>query len=470
MAKGHIPDVFSVNPWDEEVVGAWRGQSRSEVMRTAGACEAAFGSWRLSTHGKRASRLKTLADILEDRRVPLAELMASEMGKPVGQGMAEVDKCALVCRYYAEHGENFLKDVPVATEASRCFVANEPLGVIYGVMPWNFPFWQVFRFAAPAVAAGNGVLLKHSPNVTGCAIKIAGLFREAGFPEGLFGIVVVPGHRAGPVSRELIGHPAVRAVTLTGSSRAGRAVARMAGGALKKCVLELGGSDPAVVLADADLEHAAKNAAHSRLINAGQNCIAAKRMIVVKAVHQRFVELLEAKMHGVVAGNPLDPATTLGPMAREDLRRAVHEQVTRSVAMGAKLVTGGVLPRSRGFFYPPTVLDGVTPGMPAADEETFGPVAAVMSAKDETEALELAGRTTFGLGASIYTGDTAKGEAMARRISAGACFVNAFVRSDPRLPFGGVCGSGYGRELGRHGMMEFVNLKSFWIEQQPEKG
>lgn len=465
MGKGHIPDVFSVNPWDEEVFGAWRGQSRSEVMRTAGACEAAFGSWRHTTHAERASCLNALADTLEGKRASLAKLMALEMGKPVGQGIAEVDKCALVCRYYAEHAEAFLSDVPAATEACRSFVAHEPLGVIYGVMPWNFPFWQVFRFAAPAVAAGNGLLLKHSPNVTGCALEIAGLFREAGFSEGLFGIVVVPGHRAGPVSQMLIGHPAVRAVTLTGSSRAGRAVARMAGDVLKKCVLELGGSDPAVILADADLEHAAMNVAYSRLINAGQNCIASKRMIVVKGVHQRFVELLEAGMLCAVAGNPLDPATTLGPMARSDLRRAVHDQVTRSVSMGAKLVTGGVLPEARGFFYPPTLLDGVMPGMPAADEETFGPVAAVMSARDETEALELAGRTTFGLGASVYTGDTDKGEAFARKIHSGVCFVNTFVRSDPRLPFGGVGDSGYGRELGRHGMMEFVNQKTVWIDQ-----
>ncbi|MFO7627649.1 MAG: NAD-dependent succinate-semialdehyde dehydrogenase [Candidatus Fermentibacteraceae bacterium] len=463
MGKGHIPDVFSVNPWDEEFVGAWRGHTRSEVIGTADQCEAAFKSWRLSTHAERALRLEALAKILEGRRAVLAELMALEMGKPVGQGVAEADKCALVCRYYAEQGGAFLSDVPVTTDACKSFVAYEPLGVIYGIMPWNFPFWQVFRFAAPAVAAGNGVLLKHSPNVTGCALEIAGLFREAGFPEGLFGMVVVPGHRAGSVSRTLIGHPAVRAVTLTGSSRAGRAVASMAGKALKKCVLELGGSDPAVILADADLESAAKSVAYSRLINAGQNCIASKRMIVVKTVHRRFVELLEAEMLRVVAGNPLDPATTLGPMARDDLRSAVHDQVTGSIAMGAKLVTGGVLPGSRGFFYPPTVLDGVTPGMPAGDEETFGPVAAVMSAGDETEALELAEKTTFGLGASVYTSDTAKGEAFARKIHAGACFVNAYARSDPRLPFGGTGGSGYGRELGREGIMEFVNQKSVWI-------
>lgn len=465
MGKGRIPDVFSVNPWDEGMVGAWRGHTRSEVMGTADACEAAFVSWRHSTHAERASCLNALAEILEGRRSSIAELMAREMGKPIGQGMAETDKCALVCRYYAEHAGAFLSDAPAATEAFRSFVAHEPLGVIYGVMPWNFPFWQVFRFAAPALAAGNGVLLKHSPNVTGCALEIAGLFREAGFLEGLFGVVVVPAHRAGPVSGMLIRHPAVSAVTLTGSSRAGRAVARMAGDALKKCVLELGGSDPAMILEDADLEHAAKTVAYSRLINAGQNCIASKRMVVVRGVHRRFVELLEYEMRRAVAGNPLDPATTLGPMARNDLRRTVHEQVTRSVSMGAGLVTGGVLPESRGFFYPPTVLDGVTPGMPAADEETFGPVAAVMPARDETEALELAGRTTFGLGASVYTRDTEKGEAFARKIRAGMCFVNSFVRSDPRLPFGGMGDSGYGRELGQQGMMEFVNQKTVWIDQ-----
>lgn len=464
MSNVHTPDVFSVNPWNGEVEGAWRGNTPGEVLGKVAGAEEAFGYWRLSTHAERASHLRTLAGVIEERRAQLAGLIAGEMGKPVAQGISEIDKCALVCRYYAEHAGEFLEDIPVATEAARSYVSHEPMGVIYGVMPWNFPLWQVFRFAVPAVAAGNGVLLKHSPNVTGCALRIAGLFRDAGFPEGLLGVVVVPGHRAGAVSRQIIGHRAVRAVTLTGSPRAGKAVARMAGNALKKCVLELGGSDPAVILADADLELAAKNVAYSRLLNAGQNCIAAKRVIVMAGIHQRFVGLLEAEMKGAVAGDPLDPATTLGPMARDDLRRVVHEQVAGSVASGAKLVTGGFLPDSRGFFYPPTVIDGVTPGMPAADEETFGPVAAVMSAETESQALELAGRTTMGLGASVYTGDPEKGEVFARKMKAGVCFVNAFVKSDPRLPFGGTGDSGYGRELGVQGMLEFTNLKSVWIE------
>lgn len=457
--------LVSVNPATGETVQTWNGQSDSRVMETAECSMRAWKAWRETTHDERAQALESLARLLEKNRASLAVLMALEMGKPVTQGRAEADKCALVCRYYASRGKGFLADIPVATEASSSYVRHEPVGVIYGVMPWNFPLWQVFRFAAPAVAAGNGVLLKHSPNVNGCAREIVRLFEKAGFPPGLPGLVEVSAARAGSVSRMLIESPFVSAVTLTGGTAAGRAVGAMAGSALKKCVLELGGSDPAIILEDANLEHAAAMTAHSRLINAGQNCIASKRMIVVRSVHARFVELLAATMVRAVQGDPLLEDTTLGPMAREDLREAIHRQVAESVSMGAVAVAGGEVPQGQGFFYPATVLDGVKPGMPVADEETFGPVAAVLTATDENHALELAGQTCYGLGASVFTGSVSRGREIAERLYAGACFVNTFVRSDPRLPFGGIMASGFGRELGRQGMMEFVNEKTVWIEE-----
>jgi succinate-semialdehyde dehydrogenase / glutarate-semialdehyde dehydrogenase len=386
------------------------------------------------------------------------------MGKPVNQGTSEVDKCALVCRYYAAHAEGFLRDIAVPTEAFRSCILHEPLGVVYAVMPWNFPLWQVFRCAAPTVAAGNGILLKHSPNVTGCAMEIASLFREAGFPEGLPGVVTVPADEAGPVSSMLLHGPVVKAVTFTGSVAGGRAVAREAGDALKKCVLELGGSDPAIILEDADLELAARLSVHSRLINAGQNCIASKRFIVVETVRERFLGLMEAEMGKTVMGDPMDPVTTLGPMARPDLRDALHAQVTASMAAGARRILGGERPGMSGTFYPPTILDRVTPDMPVAEEETFGPVAAVLCARDQKDAVRLAGSTRYGLGASVFTADASRGEAIARELRAGVCFVNTFVRSDPRLPFGGTGISGFGRELSGQGILEFVNVKAVWVE------
>ncbi len=454
----------SISPFTGETVGTWRCQTGKEVLETANASEAAFHQWSRSSSADRAAKLTALARLLEESRDSLARLMALEMGKPVGQGVAEADKCALVCRYYARHAGAFLADMPVLTEARRCYVRHEPMGVVYGVMPWNFPFWQFFRFAAPAVAAGNGILLKHSPGVTGCALKIASLFSSAGFPPGLPGVLLVPGHRAGPVSRMIIRHPGVKAITLTGGVEAGRSIAREAGNELKKCVLELGGSDPAVVLEDADLELAAKTIAFSRLINAGQNCIASKRVIVLQKVLQVFLELFTREMERAVMGDPMEHSTTLGPMARSDLRETLHRQVSDSLAMGARLNTGGVIPDGPGFFYPPTVLSGVTPGMPAADQETFGPVAAVLSAVDDADAVKLAGRTGFGLGASVFTGDRARGESIAKKIASGACFINTLVRSDPRLPFGGTGLSGYGRELSSHGLMEFINVKTIWVE------
>jgi succinate-semialdehyde dehydrogenase/glutarate-semialdehyde dehydrogenase len=383
--------------------------------------------------------------------------MADEMGKPVSQGRAEADKCAWVCRHYAEHAGEILADRDIETERSKSYVAYRPLGVVLAVMPWNFPLWQVYRFLAPALMAGNGGILKHASNVTGCALAIDRLAVEAGFPDGLFRSLVLPSSRVD----EVLEHPAVVAATLTGSDPAGRAVAAKAGSLLKKTVLELGGSDPYLVLADADLELAATTCSASRLINGGQSCIAAKRFIVEAPVVERFTELMAHGLSRAVMGDPLSPDTTLGPLARIDLRDELHDQVRRSVDAGAKLMLGGEIPDLPGAFYPPTLLAGVEDGMAVYREETFGPVAAVIAAEDLDDAVRIANDSDFGLGAAIFTSDTALGESVARdRLQAGATFVNSFVASDPRLPFGGIKMSGYGRELSDLGMMEFLNAKT----------
>jgi succinate-semialdehyde dehydrogenase/glutarate-semialdehyde dehydrogenase len=385
------------------------------------------------------------------------------MGKPVAQGRAEAEKCAWTCDYFAERAASMLAPEEAPSDASRSYVAFQPLGVVLAVMPWNFPFWQVFRFAAPALMAGNACVLKHASNVSGCSLAIESIFLEAGAPEGLFTSLLVPASAVDPI----IAMPQIRAVTLTGSAPAGRSVTAAAGRALKKTVLELGGSDPYVVLEDADLELAATTCAASRLINAGQSCIAAKRFIVVEAVREAFTERFVAAMRAKRWGNPLaegPDAPDLGPMARVDLRKELHDQVRGSIDRGARLLLGGDIPAGPGAFYPPTVLDQVRRGMPVYDEETFGPVAAVIAARDEADAIRLANDTPFGLGAAVFTRDLARGERIAAtEFEAGACFVNGLVRSDPRLPFGGVKESGYGRELAAFGIREFVNVKTVWI-------
>ena len=385
--------------------------------------------------------------------------MALEMGKPVAQGEAEVDKCAWVCEYYADHAEAFLAEQPRETDASRSYVRFDPLGPVLAVMPWNFPFWQVFRFAAPALMAGNAGVLKHASNVPRCALAIEEIFREAGFPRGLFATALV----GSSAVAALIADPRIVAVTLTGSDSAGSKIAEQAGRVLKKTVLELGGSDPFIVLADADLAAAARTAADARLVNSGQSCIAAKRFIVVEAVADQFLERFLAELRSRRMGDPLARETQVGPQARGDLRDSLHKQVEESVKRGAKLLLGGEIPAGKGAFYPPTLLTAVDKGMPAFDEETFGPVAAVIRAKDEADAVRLANDSAFGLGASLWTRDRARAERMAKQIEAGAVFVNALVKSDPRLPFGGIKRSGYGRELSEYGIREFVNIKSVWI-------
>jgi succinate-semialdehyde dehydrogenase/glutarate-semialdehyde dehydrogenase len=452
--------LVSVNPTTGEPIRTYAETPHEEVCRILAASAAAQRAWQDTAFPERASRLRRAAETLRVRREDLARLMALEMGKPLAQGRAETDKCAWVCDYYAENGERFLAPEEVATDAARSYVAFRPLGVVLAVMPWNFPLWQVFRFAAPALMAGNGGLLKHASNVSGCALALEAVLHDSGVPRDLFRTLLLGSARVSA----LIDAPEVAAVTLTGSTPAGRAVAARAGERLKKAVLELGGSDAYVVLEDADLEAAAEACAAARLLNSGQSCIAAKRFVVVEGVRPEFEELLVARMRARRTGDPLEEGVDLGPLARVDLRDELHAQVEASVAAGARVLLGGEVPAGPGAFYPPTALGGVRRGMPAADEELFGPVAAVIGVGDEAEAVRVANDTPFGLGAAVFTRDAARGDRLAREaLDAGSCFVNAFVRSDPRLPFGGIKDSGYGRELSSFGIREFVNVKTVYL-------
>jgi len=451
--------IQSINPATGEILESFKETSGQELDRILMGAHAAFLQWREVPFARRAQRMREAAQILRTRRAEYARTMTLEMGKPIVQGEAEVDKCAWACEYYADHAEAFLAEQPRETEASRSYVRFDPLGPVLAVMPWNFPFWQVFRFAAPALMAGNAGVLKHASNVPRSALAIEEVFREAGFPRGLFSTVLV----GSSAVAGLIADPRIVAVTLTGSELAGSKVAEQAGHALKKTVLELGGSDPFIVLADADIGAAARTAADARLINSGQSCIAAKRFIVVEPVADQFLDRFLDELRSRRMGDPLVRGTQVGPQARIDLRDLLHEQVAESVKRGAKLLLGGEVPAGKGAFYPPTLLAAVDKGMPAFDEETFGPVAAVIRAKDEADAVRLANDSTFGLGASLWTEDRVRAERLAAQIEAGSVFVNGVVKSDPRLPFGGIKRSGYGRELSEYGIREFVNVKSVWI-------
>ncbi|KTD20279.1 succinate semialdehyde dehydrogenase [Legionella lansingensis] len=449
--------IRTINPATEEVLKEYSTLSEKQLSAYIDAAHLCFKVWRKTPFSQRKQAMLRLAKLLRDKKDDLALLIATEMGKPITAGRAEIEKCAWVCEHYAENAESYLQPRLVKTEMKKAMVCYQPLGVIFAIMPWNFPFWQVFRFAAPSIMAGNVAILKHAPISTGTGNKIAELFLEAGFPEHLFQHFVLDNDLAAKV----IANDKIVAVTLTGSEKAGSIVASNAAAHLKKAVLELGGSDPYLVLHDADLDLAAKAIVTSRLNNAGQVCIAAKRVIAVDSVCNQLTDKIQNLMANYHPGDPLDDTTNMGPMARDDLRKSLHEQVEKSVKCGAKLVEGGVIPKRKGFYYPPTLLTEVKKGMPAFDEELFGPVIAITRVQDEVEAIQLANETQYGLGAAVFTQDLARGEHIAQHeIEAGSCFVNAYVASDPRLPFGGIKRSGFGRELSKEGILEFVNTKT----------
>ncbi|HKB53759.1 MAG TPA: NAD-dependent succinate-semialdehyde dehydrogenase [Ramlibacter sp.] len=449
--------IQSINPATGEQIESYPEMSQGEVAGIIDKTNEAFLAWRHVPFDERARCLRAAARILRDQAEHWGRLMAGEMGKPLRDGIGEARKCAVCCEFFADNASQLLAREPVRTEARASFVTFNPLGVVLAVMPWNFPFWQVFRFAAPALMAGNAAVLKHASNVPGCALAIERILRDAGLPEHLFRTLMIANTQVDAA----IAHPLVRAVTLTGSGPAGRAVARKAGELLKKTVLELGGSDPYLVLEDADLELAATVCATGRLVNSGQSCIAAKRFIVVEPVRREFEERFVQRMEAVRQGDPMSMDTQIGPLARRDLRDGLHRQVEQSIERGAHCLLGGEIPAGPGAYYPPTVLTDVAKGMPAFDEELFGPVAAVIPVRDEAQAIATANDSVFGLGGAVITRDLARGERIAAEaLEAGCVFVNDSVRSDPRLPFGGVKASGYGRELSGYGIREFVNVKT----------
>ena len=450
----------SINPFDQSLIHNYNEMNQGEIDQVLKNAHEEFLNWKFVEFEIRSEKMKNAAEVLRKNSEKYSLLMTKEMGKPIAQSRAEVEKCAWVCDYYAENAEKFLTDEEIKTDASKSYVSFQPIGIVLAIMPWNFPFWQVFRFAAPGLMAGNSGILKHASNVTGCALAIEEVFREAGFPESLFRTIIYPSSKMDYV----IKHPLVKAVTLTGSVPAGKAVASIAGSVIKKTVMELGGSDPYVILEDADLEAAATTCVISRLINGGQSCIAAKRFIIVEKIYDKFEKLFIEKMKQKKMGDPMEEKIDLGPQANITLRDELHAQVKKSISLGAKLQLGGEIPDNKGAFYPPTILSNVKKGMPAYDEELFGPVAALIKVKDEAEAINVANDSIFGLGAAVFTNDIEHGNRIAReKLNAGACFVNSFVKSDPRLPFGGINESGFGRELSSFGIREFVNIKTVYV-------
>ncbi len=450
----------SINPANGELIAEYDQMNDDEIFTIIDKANKAQTKWKKRSFEDRAKVMRSAADILTEKKDELAKLMALEMGKPFAGGQAEAEKCAWVCEYFADNAEGFLANEPVETDASNSYVAFEPFGTIFAVMPWNYPFWQLFRFAAPALMAGNAGILSHSPNVCGCALEIESILHQAGVPKDLFRSVLCDNEQ----SSKIIENKGIAAVTLTGSVGAGKAVGKKAGSVLKKCVLELGGSDPYVVLKDADAAKAAETCVTSRMLNNGQSCIAAKRFIAVEEVYDEFLEQVLTLMKQKKMGDPLDEDTDLGPMARLDLRDQLHQQVERSIEAGAKCILGGEIPEQKGAWYPATILTNVKKGIPAYEEELFGPAASIIKAKNEDEAIAIANDTVYGLGAAVFSEDINRAEEIAaKKLQAGCCFVNAFVRSDPRLPFGGIKESGYGRELSKFGIREFVNVKTVYV-------
>jgi len=450
--------IATINPTTGETVQTFTPLTTTEIDSKIATAQSTFENYRKSSLESRAEKLLKVASILDENAQEWAKLMTLEMGKPLKSAIAEVRKCALVCRFYAEHSSDFLVNKIVETDANLSYVTYQPLGIILAVMPWNFPFWQVFRFAAPALMAGNVGLLKHASNVPQCALAIATIFKGAGFPKGAFQSLLIESSQVEGIIRD----ERVKAVTLTGSEGAGQSVASIAGQELKKTVLELGGSDPFIVLEDADIEKAAKVGVNARMLNNGQSCIAAKRFIVVNAIAPTFEKLLLEKFQALKIGDPMEEDTDIGPLATPAIRQDIHNQVEKSVAMGAKVLIGGKPLPGKGNFYPPTILTNIPPQSPAMDEEFFGPVALIFRVKDIKEAITLANSTVFGLGASVWTKNEKYIELCVRDIEAGSVFINGLVKSDVRLPFGGIKKSGYGRELSIEGMREFVNIKTVW--------
>ena len=454
-------NLISINPANNEILESHKEFSNDNVNQIIDSSYDAYVEWRNKSISYRSKKMKNLAELLRKRKEELGILMTQEMGKPINQSIAEAEKCAWVCEYYADNAERFLSKKEISTDSKKSFISFQPIGLVLAIMPWNFPFWQVFRFAAPTLMAGNVGILKHASNVQGCAKEIEKLFLESGFPKNAFSNLVIGSNKVSNV----INNPLVRAVTLTGSTPAGKAVASLAGSLLKKTVLELGGNDPYIILEDADLNNAAESCIAGRMLNTGQSCIAAKRFIVVKSCLNDFIVKVEQKINNMKMGDPLDSTFDVGPMVNNDARDELHQQVMMSIDKGAILRSGGIIPEIEGSFYPPTLLTNVKPGMSAFDDELFGPVAVIISAEDENHAIELANKTNYGLGAAIFTRNLDKGEKIAiNELEAGSCFVNDFVRSDPRLPFGGIKESGYGRELSEYGILEFVNIKSVVIQ------
>ncbi len=451
--------IQSINPATEEVIETFELFSKAQVRQALDDARQAFLSWRNTSFAERSALLHRVAAYLREHKARLAQIATLEMGKPIVEAEAEVEKCAFNCEFYADNAEKFLADEHVKANATESYVAFRPLGVVLALMPWNFPYWQVFRFAAPALMAGNTAVLKHASNVSRAALEIEHIFQACGLPHGAFRTVLVPGAE----TRPLIEDAHIAAITLTGSEEAGVAVASASGSVLKKNVLELGGSDAFIVLEDADLDEAAKTAVRARFQNTGQSCIAAKRFIVVESVADAFVQKFVEAASKLQIGDPLDHQTQIGPMARGDLRKSLEQQLEASVKMGAKIALGGKRLEGKGYFFAPTIVTDVTPEMSLFREETFGPVAAVIRARDAEHAVELANDSIFGLGGNLWTRDIERGRTLARQLESGGVFINGMTASDPRLPFGGVKHSGYGRELSSFGIREFVNIQTVWI-------